>query len=123
MFISAAGALPYYSRWRAVDKLGLNSEEIAHHGLSIETLERIHPDLIILKSNAEGVYRGGMLKHLVVHRYMMKHGGFEAVAALHPMGRFGTPAEITSVILFLASDEASFVTGAGWHVDGGYTAV
>lgn len=41
---------------------------------------------------------------------------------LHPMGRLGQPEEIANVILFLASDEASFVTAAAWPVDGGYTA-
>jgi len=40
----------------------------------------------------------------------------------HPMGRFAEPEEIASVIGFLASDEASFVTAAAWTVDGGYTA-
>jgi NAD(P)-dependent dehydrogenase (short-subunit alcohol dehydrogenase family) len=42
---------------------------------------------------------------------------------LHPMGRLGHPEEIANVILFLASDEASFVTAAAWPVDGGYTAM
>lgn len=42
--------------------------------------------------------------------------------ALHPLGRLGQPEEIASVIAFLASDEASFVAGAVWLVDGGYTA-
>jgi NAD(P)-dependent dehydrogenase (short-subunit alcohol dehydrogenase family) len=42
---------------------------------------------------------------------------------LHPMGRMGHPEEIANVILFLASDEASFVTAAAWPVDGGYTAM
>ncbi len=46
----------------------------------------------------------------------------EQMKALHPMGRLGHPEEIANVILFLASDEASFVTGAAWTVDGGYTA-
>ncbi len=46
----------------------------------------------------------------------------EAMKALHPLGRLAEPAEIANVIAFLASDEASFVTGAAWPVDGGYTA-
>ncbi len=46
-----------------------------------------------------------------------------AMQARHPIGRLGKPEEIANVIAFLASDEASFVTGAAWLVDGGYTAL
>ncbi|MEZ5386112.1 MAG: SDR family oxidoreductase [Prosthecobacter sp.] len=42
--------------------------------------------------------------------------------SLHPAGRMGTADEVASVIAFLASDEASFVNGAVWMVDGGYSA-
>ncbi|GGG30492.1 SDR family NAD(P)-dependent oxidoreductase [Hymenobacter glacieicola] len=38
-----------------------------------------------------------------------------------PLGRRGTPEEVANVYLFLASDEASFVTGATYYVDGGVT--
>jgi NAD(P)-dependent dehydrogenase (short-subunit alcohol dehydrogenase family) len=45
-----------------------------------------------------------------------------AVNAAHPLGRYATPREMASVIVFLASPESSFVTGAVVAADGGYTA-
>ncbi|MFJ7955946.1 SDR family NAD(P)-dependent oxidoreductase [Streptomyces sp. NPDC096319] len=52
-------------------------------------------------------------------------GGPEYLAEVlgaHPMRRFGTPEEVAAAILFLSSDEASFITGAVLAVDGGYLA-
>jgi NAD(P)-dependent dehydrogenase (short-subunit alcohol dehydrogenase family) len=43
--------------------------------------------------------------------------------AKYPIGRFGRPEEIAQAALFLASDEASFVSGAIFCVDGGMTAI
>jgi NAD(P)-dependent dehydrogenase (short-subunit alcohol dehydrogenase family) len=52
-------------------------------------------------------------------------GGIEylqAIEKMHPMGRLGEPEEVAKAILFLASDDASFITGAILPVDGGYLA-
>lgn len=46
----------------------------------------------------------------------------DKVLEAHPMGRMAKPAEIANVVAFLLSDEANFVTGANWLVDGGLTA-
>ena len=43
-------------------------------------------------------------------------------AAAHPIGRLGTPEDIAKGIVFLASDDAAFMTGAGLIIDGGLTA-
>jgi NAD(P)-dependent dehydrogenase (short-subunit alcohol dehydrogenase family) len=41
---------------------------------------------------------------------------------LHPLGRFGQPEDVAECVVYLASDESSWVTGAAFPVDGGYTA-
>jgi len=41
---------------------------------------------------------------------------------LHPLGRLGTPEDIASAVLFLASENASWITGQALAVDGGFSA-
>jgi NAD(P)-dependent dehydrogenase (short-subunit alcohol dehydrogenase family) len=46
----------------------------------------------------------------------------KGIAAMHPMQRLGTAQEVAELVLWLASDKASFVTGSYYNVDGGYLA-
>lgn len=52
-----------------------------------------------------------------------KTGVHKEEARLQPLGRIAQPEEIANVVIFLASDKASFITGSLYNVDGGYTLI
>jgi NAD(P)-dependent dehydrogenase (short-subunit alcohol dehydrogenase family) len=52
----------------------------------------------------------------------MPEGGMEAVIRQIPMQRTGTPQEVANLVQFLASNEASYITGGEYTVDGGWGA-
>jgi NAD(P)-dependent dehydrogenase (short-subunit alcohol dehydrogenase family) len=67
----------------------------------------------------------GTIKTERVLRLPHEPGGseyIEQIERLHPMGRLGEPHEVAQAIAFLASDQASFITGVILPVDGGYLA-
>ena len=67
----------------------------------------------------------GTIRTERVKRLPEEPGGSEYLATIermHPMGRIGEPAEVASAIVFLASEDASFITGVVLPVDGGYLA-
>jgi hypothetical protein len=82
MFTGPAGAPPYFSEWRALDKLGLTSEEISHRGLSRKVLEGLQPDLMIQRSKESGIYDNSRRSFRMLNRYMFDRG-FVAIAAVH----------------------------------------
>jgi len=73
-----------------------------------------------------GIIDTQMADQLLTYRSLgdddRKQALLETYEERHPVGRFGQPGEVAKVVLFLASDESSFVTGAAWSVDGGLSA-
>lgn len=65
---------------------------------------------------------------LIGKRSVLDAGGesaddeMQSLAALHPMNRLGEAGEVAELVLFLASERASFITGGYYNVDGGYLA-
>jgi NAD(P)-dependent dehydrogenase (short-subunit alcohol dehydrogenase family) len=67
----------------------------------------------------------GTIDSPMLHEFVAKQTNQAAIRQafdeMHPVGRVGTIEEVASVFVFLASDEASFVSGANYTVDGGLT--
>lgn len=67
-----------------------------------------------------GLIETGMTK--VTYDAARKRGSEKKIGQLNPLRRGGQPDEIARAVLFLASDEASYVNGQAWAVDGGLSA-
>jgi len=55
-------------------------------------------------------------------RGLLAQEGMHGLIKAHPLGRIGTSDDIAYGVLYLASDESSFVTGSELIIDGGFTA-
>jgi NAD(P)-dependent dehydrogenase (short-subunit alcohol dehydrogenase family) len=63
----------------------------------------------------------GFIKTPMLRIFLAENPDVEKqLATLHPMGRLGTPDEVAWLVLFLASDESSYITGIDITIDGGF---
>jgi NAD(P)-dependent dehydrogenase (short-subunit alcohol dehydrogenase family) len=100
--VGASGVSAYQASKGAVSTMSKNaSVTYAPEGIRVNS---VHPGLIITPmTNAQD------------------QAISDGIVALTPMGRAGRPEEVAAAIAFLASDAASYITGAQLTVDGGYT--
>jgi NAD(P)-dependent dehydrogenase (short-subunit alcohol dehydrogenase family) len=108
--IGFSGLSPYVASKHAVNGLTKNAAlEYAKQGIRVNSVCPGGIDTRMLDSLAKQATGGTMTS-----RQMMD--------GLHPMGRIGTPDEVANLIVWLCSDNASFITGAHVPVDGGFVA-
>lgn len=100
--------LPYVTSKHALTGMTkVAALEAARHGVRVNS---IHPSPVntrMMRSLEAGFDPGDA------------EGAREALTKLIPLGRYGEPEDIANLVLFLASDESSFITGAHYRIDGG----
>jgi len=64
----------------------------------------------------------GAINTPMVHASEMSPEALSGIVSKIPLKRMGNPEEVSSLVVFLASDESSYITGATFHVDGGWLA-
>ena len=100
------GVLAYCVSKAALDQLTrCASLELAAKGVRVNA---VNPGVVVTQIHK----RGGMSEE--AYAAFLEHS-----KTTHPLGRTGRPEEIASLVLFLASDTASWITGATYSIDGG----
>jgi NAD(P)-dependent dehydrogenase (short-subunit alcohol dehydrogenase family) len=100
------GVLAYCVSKAALDQLTrCASLELAAKGVRVNA---VNPGVVVTEIHK----RGGMSEE--AYAAFLEHS-----KSTHPLGRTGRPEEIASLVLYLASDDASWITGATYSIDGG----
>ncbi len=100
------GVLAYCVSKAATDQLTrCSSLELAAKGIRVNA---VNPGVVVTNIHK----RGGMNDD--AYKAFLEHS-----KSTHPIGRVGTPHEVAELIYFLASDKASWITGATYEIDGG----
>lgn len=110
-FVAQPGFLTYSATKAAILQMTRNMAlDLAPRGIRVNC---VCPGTILTRASRDHMAKTGMSLEAFI----------AAEGPKHLLNRVGQPAEVAAAVLFLASDEASFITGTHLMVDGGYTAV
>jgi gluconate 5-dehydrogenase len=109
---SVAGSIPHKNHGAyAASKSGLNQ------------LVRVLANELAASGVTANLLAPGYIETDLTREHLERPGVREGLIDLVPMGRLGTPEELTGIAMFLLSPDAGFITGEIVHVDGGRTLV
>lgn len=113
LFISSvAGTIPHKNHGAyAASKSGLNQ------------LIRVLANELAATGVTANLLAPGYIETDLTREHLQRRGVREGLVGLVPMGRLGTPQELTGIASFLLSPDGAFITGQVIHVDGGRTLV
>jgi dihydroanticapsin dehydrogenase len=110
-FVAQPGFVTYSSTKAAILQMTRNMAlDLGPYGIRVNC---VCPGTILTRASRDHMEQAG----ITLEQFVAEEG------PKHIVGRIGQPREVAYAILFLASDEASFVTGTHLMVDGGYTSV
>jgi 3alpha(or 20beta)-hydroxysteroid dehydrogenase len=110
--ISSIGGLVGYS-----DNIAYVASKWAVRGMTKAAALELAPDNIRVNS----IHPGEIMTQMLIDA-QQREGAFTDAEAI-PLGRIGKPEDVSPLVLFLVSDESSYMTGAEMAVDGGVTAM
>jgi NAD(P)-dependent dehydrogenase (short-subunit alcohol dehydrogenase family) len=103
------------------DRFAYSMSKGAVHGMTLSTARDYLADGIRCNSISPARVHTPFVDGFIAKNYPGKEAEmFEKLSKSQPIGRMGTPQEMANLILYLCSDEASFITGCDYHIDGGF---
>lgn len=103
------------------DRFAYSMSKGAVHGMTLSTARDYLADNIRCNSISPARVHTPFVDGFIAKNYPGKEQEmFEKLSKSQPIGRMGNPEEIANLILYLCSDEASFITGCDYHIDGGF---
>lgn len=103
------------------DRFAYSMSKAAVHGMTLSTARDYLADNIRCNSVSPARVHTPFVDGFISKNYPGKEAEiFEKLSKSQPIGRMGTPEEVANLILYLCSDEASFITGCDYHIDGGF---
>jgi len=103
------------------DRFAYSMTKGAVHGMTLSVARDYIHDGIRCNSISPARVHTPFVDGFIAKNYPGKEAEmFDKLSKSQPIGRMGSPEEIANLILYLCSDEASFITGCDYHIDGGF---